>query len=424
MSIELTRLPTGLTVVTHRMDHLESAALGVWVRAGARSEENDEHGISHLLEHMAFKGTKTRSATDIAEQIEAVGGDLNAATSVETTSYHARILKADVPLALDILSDILRRSVFDTNELEREKHVIVQEIGAAHDTPEDRAYDLLVEGAFPGQPIGRTILGTTETVTGFQPAAIGRYLDRHYRGPTMVVSAAGAVDHRQLVELAGAGFADLIGDGGPKPLPATYRGGEAREKRDLMEAQIMLGFEGRAHASADFHTAQVLAGLLGGGMSSRLFQEVRERRGLCYSIYSFHWSFADSGLFGIHAATSEEDVAGLVPVILEELDKVTAGVTEAEVDRAKAQMRAGLLMALENPGARAGQMARQILIFGKLIAMEELVQRIDSVTVDKVRDLAAAIFAGSPPTVAAVGPIGNLLERGEIARRLGAPLAA
>jgi predicted Zn-dependent peptidase len=424
MSVSVTRLPSGLTVATHRMEQLESAALGVWVRAGSRSERADEHGISHLLEHMAFKGTARRSAVEIAEEVEAVGGDLNAATSVEATSYYARVLKNDVPLALDILSDILCNSAFDPDELQREKHVIVQEIGAAHDTPEDRAYDMLVEGAFPGQPLGRTILGTKETVTAFSPAAISGYLDRHYRGPSMVVSAAGAVDHDEVVRMAAEGFTKLAGETGPKLAPATYLGGDEREERDLQEAQIMLGFEGRAHASPDFHTAQVLAAVLGGGMSSRLFQEVREKRGLCYSIYSFHWSFNDSGLFGIHAATGEGDVAALVPVILTELEKVTDTLAQREIDKAKAQMRAGLLMALESPAARAGQMARQILIFGRPVPLEELVEKIEAVTVAKVKDLAASLFTGSPPTVVGVGPITGLMERGEVARRLGAPLAA
>src|SRR3990167_4600829 len=194
MAVEVSRLSSGMTVVTHAMDHLESSALGVWVGAGSRSERENEHGLSHLLEHMAFKGTERRTAIGIAEEIEAVGGEVNAATSIETTSYYARVLKDDVPLAIDILSDILRNSVFDPAELAREQHVILQEIGAALDTPDDRVYDLFTEAAFPAQPIGRTILGPAETVQAAGPPMLDEYLGLHYRGPAMVVAAAGAVD--------------------------------------------------------------------------------------------------------------------------------------------------------------------------------------------------------------------------------------
>jgi len=421
MSVRITSLPSGLQVVTQDMSHLESAAIGVWVGAGSRFEEDNEHGLSHLLEHMAFKGTKTRSAADIAEEIEAVGGEVNAATSVETTSYYARVLKADVPLALDILSDILRNSVFDAEELEREQHVILQEIGAALDTPEDRVYDIFAEAAYPGQPIGRTILGTAETVKAAASPMLDTYLGRHYRGPAMVIAAAGAVDHDRLVELAGGALDGLAADTGPAPVAATYLGGEVREERELMESQIMLGFQGIPYGADDFYTAQILSSIVGGGMSSRLFQEVREKRGLCYSIYAFHWSFADTGIFGVHAATGPEDVAELMPVIVEELDRAAGEIADKEVKRARAQLRAGLLMTLESPAARAGQLARQILLFGRVIPPDELVARIEAIDAERVRELAARIFSGVP-TLASVGPIKGMMDRATIADRLGARL--
>lgn len=424
MSVEVTRLPTGLTVVTHRMEHLKSAALGVWIGAGSRSESEPEHGIAHLLEHMAFKGTARRNALQIAEEIEAVGGELNAATSVDTTHYHARVLKEDVPLAMDILSDILRNSTFDEAELVREKHVIVQEIGAALDTPEDLVYDHFSETAFPGQPIGRPILGTVESVRSISRAGLVGHLARHYHGPSMVVAAAGAVDHKAMVELAGAGLAGVSAEPSPRPTAALYRGGDRREIRDLMEAQIVLGFAGRSFTSPDYYAAQVLATALGGGMSSRLFQEVRERRGLCYSIYAFHWTFVDGGLFGIHAATGESDISELMPVILGEMEKAAHDLTEDEIGRARAQIKASLLMILESPAARAGQLARQIMIYGRPIPPEEIVARVDAVSVDAVRRLAGVIFTGSAPTVAAIGPVAALIDHGAIATRLGAPAAA
>ncbi len=424
MPVEVSRLESGLTIVTHAMDHLESSALGVWVGAGSRSEREDEHGLSHLLEHMAFKGTKRRSAVEIAEEIEAVGGEVNAATSIETTSYYARVLKDDVPLAVDILSDILGHSLFDPAELAREQHVILQEIGAALDTPEDRVYDLFAEAAYPDQPIGRTILGTPETVKAVGSPMLDAYLARHYRGPSMVVSAAGAVNHKKLVDAVGERFDGLLPDQGLAPITAHYRGGEAREPRDLMETQIMLGFEGVAYSSADFHTAQVLASILGGGMSSRLFQEVREKRGLCYSVYAFHWSFSDTGIFGIHTATGPGDVKELVPVVIGELERAAHDINDRELQRARAQLRAGLLMTLESPAARAGQIARQLLLFGRPIPVEELVAKIESITVDDIRNLAARIFTGSTPTVAAVGAIDGMMDHAEIASRFGAKVPA
>ncbi|MCX5512367.1 peptidase M16 [Kaistia algarum] len=424
MTVRVTKLSSGLTVATHAMDHLESAALGVWIGAGSRLESPTEHGISHLLEHMAFKGTARRSATDIAEEIEAVGGEVNAATSVETTSYYARILKPDAGLAVDILSDILCHSTFDEEELEREQHVIVQEIGASLDTPEDRVFDFFIEGAFPDQPLGRTILGTEETVRQTRSDHLFSYLDRHYHGPSMVLSAAGAVDHDALVNLAEERFASLPASETPPPPPARYRGGDVREARPLMEAQILLGFEGLPYPAEDFHAVQILASLLGGGMSSRLFQEVREKRGLCYSIYAFHWSFADTGLFGIHAATGAEDIGRLMPVVLGELERASHDINEAELSRARAQMRASLLMSLESPAARAGQLARQMLLFGRPITTEELVARIDGVSVERLRRLAETIFTSAPPTIAAIGPIEQLASRDRIAERLGSRVEA
>ncbi len=424
MSVEVTRLGFGPTVVTHRMDHLQSVALGIWVGAGSRSESLEEHGIAHLLEHMAFKGTSRRSAIAIAEEIEAVGGELNAATSVEMTSYYARILKPDLPLAMDILSDILVDSAFDEEELARERHVVVQEIGAALDTPEDLVYDFFSEAAFPGQPIGRPILGTVESVRAMSRTALTGYLARHYRGPSVVIAAAGAVDHAALVKMAEAGLAKLGRGVAPKPALAIYRGGDRRQVRDLMEAQILLGFGGRSFSSPDYFTAQVLATALGGGMSSRLFQEVREKRGLCYSIYAFHWSYSDGGVFGIHAATGEGDVATLMPVMLGEVERAAHDLGEAEIGRAKAQIRAGLLMALESPVARAGQLARQLLVFGRTIDVAEMAQRVDAVSVEGVRRLAGQIFTGTIPTLAAIGPVDRLIRHDDLAARLGAPAAA
>jgi predicted Zn-dependent peptidase len=420
MSARLTRLDSGLTLVTETMPHLESAAIGIWCAAGARAERPEQHGISHLLEHMAFKGTRRRDARAIAEEIEAVGGEINAATSVENTAYYARVLADDTPLAVDILSDILTDSVFDAEELKREQHVIVQEIGAAFDTPEDRVFDLLQETAFPGQPIGRPILGTPETVRGFGPAAIRAYLDEQYRAPAMVLAAAGKVDHDALTALAERHLASLSAQKPAAPVAATYHGGDIREDRDTMEAQILIGFEGSSYSSTDYHAIQLMSSVLGGGMSSRLFQEVREKRGLCYSVYSFHWPYQETGLFGIHAATGEDDVAELVPVILGEIERLAMDAGEAELNRAKAQVRAALQMSRESPASRAGQLARQVMLFGRTLTMAEILAKVDAVTVADVRRVAETTFTKASPTIAAIGPVGKLISHDAVAARLGA----
>lgn len=422
MTVKTTTLDNGVTVVTETMAHLESVALGVWVKSGSRDETADEHGIAHLLEHMAFKGTHKRTARQIAEEIENVGGEVNAATSTETTSYYARVLKDHVPLAVDILHDILTNSVFDEDELAREKHVILQEIGAANDTPDDVVYDKFAEAAFRDQTIGRPILGTPETVKAFTTTQIRNYLARHYTGDRMVVVAAGAVDHDTFVKLVDERFGKSIKPTGTqlRAIPtAIYTGGDYRESRDLMDAQVMIGFEGRAYQVRDFYCSQMLANILGGGMSSRLFQEVREERGLCYSVYAFHWGFSDSGLFGVHAATGAEDLEELVPVILTELAKAADGVEEQEINRSRAQVRSGLLMAQESPAARASQIARQMLLFGRPVSNIELMERLVNITPKRLSDLAGKLFFETPITVSAIGPIDKLLPLSDMAHALG-----
>ena len=408
MGVEVSRLSNGLTVATETLPSVESVAMGVWVKSGARNERDDEHGMAHLLEHMAFKGTGGRTAFQIASEIENVGGEINAATSVETTSFYARVLSDDVPLAVDILADILQDSNFDPYELEREQHVILQEIGAAHDTPDDIVFDKFTETAFRHQTIGRSILGTPETVKSFTSKQLHDFMQRQYGAERMVVVAAGDVKHDDFVKQVEAklgGFRSKADSAIPQY--AQYVGGDFREARDLMDAQIVLGFEGRAYHVRDFYASQVLSMILGGGMSSRLFQEVREKRGLCYSVYAFHWGFSDTGIFGVHAATGESDIAELVPVIVGELQRAGDQIAQEELNRARAQYRAGLIMSAESPASRASQIARQLLLFGRPIPKEELMERLSLLTVDRLTDLSSRLFS-TRPTVTAVGPVGTL----------------
>jgi predicted Zn-dependent peptidase len=418
MSVEVTRLKSGLTVVTDAMSHLKTASLGVWVGSGSRDERPDEHGISHLLEHMAFKGTSRRTARQIAEEIEAVGGDLNAATSVETTAYYARTLAADVPLALDVLSDILSDPAFDPEELQREQNVITQEIGAAEDAPDDLVFDKLQETAFPGQPIGRSILGTRDTVRSFDRRKLAAYLQRNYRAPDMVVAAAGAVDHEAVVAEVERRFASFAGPAAPAPEAGRFVGGNHIEARDLEQVHIALAMPGVPTRDPSLFSLQVFTSVLGGGMSSRLFQEVREIRGLCYSIYAFHAPYSDTGMFGLYAGTDATDVPELMRVVVGEITNAAETITEAEIERAKAQMKAGLLMALESSSARTEQLARQMFAWGRPIPLDELVARIENVTFESARAAGRALIARGRPAVAALGPGPGLESAATIAESL------
>ena len=404
MSTNSTTLANGLRVVSHRMPTLETVAMGMWVGVGARHETAAQHGISHLLEHMAFKGTKRRSARAIAEEIEAVGGELNAATSLETTAYFARVLASDVALGLDIVADILLNPRHAEAELEREREVILQEIAATRDSPEEIAYELLQDAAFPDQAIGRPILGTVDSVRGFRPPDLRKFMKANYGARRMVLSAAGKIDHGELVRHAEALFGSMNGGGGGRIERARYSGGTRSSSKPFEQSHLLLAFEGPPYNTPDYYAAQVFSSHFGGGISSRLFQEVRERRGLCYSVYSSYWALADTGLFGIHAATGSAMLEELIRVVGAELRRAaTRKLSEAELARAKAQIKAGILMGLESPSARAEYMARQMLLFNRLIDTREIVGKIEAVTPEAVRILAAKLLSKSRPSVTIVG---------------------
>ncbi|HYM33644.1 MAG TPA: pitrilysin family protein [Candidatus Cybelea sp.] len=419
MAVQVTRLDNGLRVVTERMAELKTASVGVWVDAGARFETPDVHGVAHLLEHMAFKGTARRNARQIAEEIEAVGGHLNAYTSREQTAYYARVLSEDVPLAVDILSDILQHSIFADDELERERQVVIQEIGQANDTPDDIIFDYLQERAFPDQALGRPILGTLHSVAGMSRDQLAGFMRHHYHAPRLVVAGAGGVEHEHLVDLAGKAFGALGNGEVTMAEPARYAGGEKREARDLEQVHVALAFQGIPYKDPDFHAAQVYATLLGGGMSSRLFQEVRESRGLAYSIFAFTASYNDTGLFTVYAGTGEDQLPEFTPVVAEEIQKTTKSVGDEEVARARAQLKAGLLMSLESSSARAEQLGRQMILYGRPLPTEEIVAQVDAVDAAAVCRVAKRIVGGGRPTVAALGPLDRLESYDRLAARFG-----
>mgnify|MGYP000567749330 CR=1 FL=1 len=404
MSIETTTLKNGLRVVTDHISTVETVTLGVWLDVGARNEPKELNGIAHVLEHMAFKGTQERTAKDIAEAIENVGGYVNAYTSRETTAYYTRLLKGDAKLGVDIMSDILQNSTFQPSEFEREQSVIIQEIGQTYDTPDDIIFDYFQETCFPHHPMGRPILGTAEIIQSLTSDCVKQYMHDHYGAKQMVLAAAGNIQHKDLVSMAEDYFTDLREDCSHTVEPSMYKGGEFRQDRSLEQVHIVLGFEGLPYNHDDYYAAALLSTILGGGMSSRLFQEIREKRGLVYSIYAFHSAYRDSGIFGIYAGTSQEKANELLHVTVNELQHLSKTDFSADLNRAKAQLKASLMMSLESTSSRCEQLASQMHIHGHPIKTHEILQKVERVTPDHIKHIADKLFT-SVPTFATLGPI-------------------
>ena len=423
MNVEITKLPSGLTVVTDPMPSLESAAIGVWVNCGGRHETRPIMGVSHMLEHMAFKGTEKRTARQIAEEMENVGAFLNAYTSREQTAFHARMLRADVPLGIDILADILTHPTFDQTELERERQVVLQELGQARDTPDDIVFDHLQAVAYPDQPMGWPILGEEKTVSNFSRGELQTYMGANYRTGGMTFIASGAVDHGTIVKLVEEKFADLKAGDGPAAQAARYGGGELRADDDLEQVHVTYAFPGIAAADPDAYIGQVYAMALGGGMSSRLFQEAREKRGLCYTIYAFAQSFSDGGIIGIYTGTGETEAGQVSAVVAGEMAGLAATANDEEVARAKAQLKSGLLMGLEKPSTRTEQIASQLLTYGRVLPLSEVIAKLDAVDASSVRRFGERVMATTNPSLAAVGPLKQLESLDTFANRFGAGAA-
>jgi len=405
MSIETHRLSNGLTLVAERMPGLESSTVGVWVKAGARNEDAAQNGIAHFLEHMAFKGTTARSALEIAEVIEDVGGFINAYTSREMTAYYTRVLGADVPLALDVLADILRDSTFDPREIEIERGVILSEIGQSLDTPDDVIFDWLQGVSYPDQPMGRPILGPAKNVKRFSRQDLSGFVATHYGAENLVVSVAGMVDFGALVSQVEALFGDMPKSAAPMAEAAQFVGGEKREEKDLEQAHFTLGFAAPGIRDAQIYTAQIYSMLLGGGMTSRLFQEAREKRGLCYSIFASITPGLENGMLSIYAGTSGDQISELADVTIAEMKRATDDISEAELARAQVQMKAGMLMGLESPSARAERMARAIGIWGHVPPLSDAVKKIEAVSVQGLKDYAASVCESAEMAMALYGPV-------------------
>jgi len=419
LTSRLTTLPNGFRIVTEDMPGLKSASIGIWITAGGRHERAEQNGIAHFLEHMAFKGTATRSPLQIAEAIEDVGGYINAYTSREMTAYYARVLTEDVPLALDVIGDIVLNPVFDPKEIEIERHVILQEIGQALDTPDDIIFDWLQEACYPDQAFGRTILGPAERVAGFSREDLTNFVAEHYSADHMILSAAGAVDHDAIVAQAEGLFGARKASGATLIEPARFHGREKRVVKKLEQVHFAMAFDAPGYRAPDVYAAQIYAMAMGGGMSSRLFQKVREERGLCYSIFAQSGAYEDTGQITIYAGASAEEIGDLTQITLDEMKRAAEDMTDAEVARARAQIKAGMLMGLESPSSRAERLARLLAIWGRVPEPEEAVAKVDAVTTADVR-LSAERLLSADAALALYGPVRRAPGLEAIRQRLAA----
>ena len=389
------------------MPGLKSASLGIWISAGGRHERVEQNGIAHFLEHMAFKGTQSRSALDIAQAIENVGGYINAYTSKEMTAYYARVLENDVPLAIDVISDILLNPIFDQRELETERGVILQEIGQSLDTPDDVIFDWLQEAAFPDQPLGRTILGPSELVKNFSREDLLEFVSEQYGPEQMVLSAAGSVDHEKIVSQVKLLFDKKEPISKAAMISSKYNGGEKQVDKNLEQAHFALAFEAPGYRDETIYTSQIYSIALGGGMSSRLFQEIREKRGLCYTIFAQGGAYSDTGLLTIYSGTSADSLKDLSDITISEMKRMAIDFEQIELDRARVQMKAGLLMGLESASARAERLARMLTIWDRIPTLDEIVKKIDAVNLNDVRHFSDSIISNKKPTLSTYGPISN-----------------
>ena len=406
MFYDRTVLENGIVVITEKIDTVRSVALGVWVAAGSRDERDDEAGVSHFIEHMMFKGTKSRSAMEISEAFEQLGAEVNAFTSKEYTCYYSRVIDKHAPDAFGILADMVTDSVMDEDACKSEREVVLEEISRAEDTPDDKVHDLFAQALWPDHPIGQPVLGRVDTVGGFLPPAIFSYTGRRYRSGDVVVAAAGNVEHADVVRMVTDLLADL--PAGPRAERTLAAPGAGRHvdvlTKDTEQAHICWGTLGLPAAHEDRFVMGVLDTVLGGGMASRLFQEIREKRGLAYAVFSYHGQYVDTGCVTIYAGTRPDNTVQVVRLISDEVDKVLAdGITAAELDRARESMKGSLVLGLENTSNRMMRLGRSEMGGTEILSIDQLVERIEAVTLGDVLRVAADTLGGAR-TLAVVGP--------------------
>jgi predicted Zn-dependent peptidase len=410
--VRRTVLPGGLRVVTETVPTVRSVTFGVWVGVGSRDESAGQAGCSHYLEHLLFKGTERRSALEISSTIDALGGEMNAFTAKEYTCFYARVLDADLPVAVDVICDMITSAVVQADDVDNERGVILEEIAMSDDDPSDLVHDSFAQAVFGDTPLGRSILGTAGAIETLSRTTINNYYRRHYRPENMVVAAAGNLDHGEVVRLVRRAFASAgaLADTAAVPVPARVGGRPRRrepgvhvQNRATEQANFVLGVPGMSRVDDRRFALGVLNAVLGGGMSSRLFQEVREKRGLAYSVYSYHAQYADTGLFGVYAGCQPDKVDQVLALVRAELGKVAeGGISADELSRGAGQLRGALVLGLEDTGSRMSRIGKSELVYGELLGVGDLLSRIDAVTLADVR--AVAQMLATPPTLAVIGP--------------------
>ncbi|MBA2738133.1 MAG: insulinase family protein [Nocardioidaceae bacterium] len=412
--VRRTVLPGGLRVITEQMPGVRSASIGVWAAVGSRDETTGLAGASHFLEHLLFKGTRSRTALDISAPLEAVGGEVNAFTGKEYTCFHARVLDEDLPLAVDTLADMVTSSVIAAEDVEAERTVILEEIAMNDDDPDDVVHNLIAQRLWSASPLARPVAGSVQSINALTRAQVAGYYRRRYRPESVVVAVAGNVEHRSVLRRVRSAF----GAGGwltdvsvrPRPVrrgsgPAVaYGRGADLISRPTEQANLVLGLPGLRRSDERRFTASVLTAALGGGMSSRLFQEVREKRGLAYAVYSFSTHFADSGMLGVYAGCAPSRVDEVLSLCREQLvDVASRGMSDEEVERGRGQLRGSIVLGLEDSGSRMSRIAKADLVHGELLSIDEVLARVSAVTPDQVRELAAELLVAAP-SLAVVGP--------------------
>lgn len=402
MDTQTSQLGNQLTIATDTINNFETVSLGLFVNVGSVNENSKQTGISHFLEHMAFKGTKKRTALEISYAIESVGGFINAFTSKEITAFHVKVLKDNVDLAVDIITDIVQNSTFDEGEFEKERGVIIQEIRQLNDTPDDFVFDMFQSKCFDGENLGTQILGSEDDILSYSPSDLNDYINSKYTTDRMVLSASGNIEHDRLKSLAKQYTPNLERFDIEPVEKQIYKGGFIFKRKELEQTHLIYGMEGLSNTSDNRFELSVLSTILGGGMSSRLFQEVREKRGLVYSIFSFNSSYRDTGTFGVYAACEDKKAEEVIDIIRTELEKVKDDIKEEEIQKAKTQLKASLLMGLESSSTRMERLANQILLHKKIISPSETAQKIDSIQLDSVRTLIEKMLQ-SKPTLAVIG---------------------
>ncbi len=407
---KITTLNNGIKIISQNYKNAQSVSLGVWVCAGARDEKENEMGMAHFLEHMAFKGTKNRNAKQIVVEIENVGGYMNAYTSREETAYYVKVLPENLNLAVDILSDIINNSILPEEEIERERGVIIQEIGQSIDSPDDKVFDAFNNACYPNHTLGKPILGSVDTVSKFNKKQLNNYMKRNYGSNKIIISASGNLEHDIFIQSLEKKFGSLKKNILNKRKIPVWQSTKSVVERDLEQCHIIFGFSGFSALSENRYPLMLLSNIFGGGMSSKLFQEIRENKGLCYSIFSYSQMVSDSGIFGVYAGTSNESANKMLELSAKELISCTDDISENELKRAKQQAKAGILMGQDSANLMMNSNARQMILFGKLFNNEEIIEKIDSINSQDLQELAANIISNSKPTLAIVGPSKNIME--------------